>query len=383
MKKRTLSLFEAVMIIVGSVIGAGVLGIPYVVAQVGFWVGLLYIAGLGFVMILLHLFLGEIVLRTKKYLQIGGLCEKYLGKKAGGFMKLLMLLMLTSALVAYIVGMGEAAQAIFINYGIDIPAYAWSIIAWLIGSIVVIAGVRTLAHIEFVLASVIFVIIIIIAALAAPHIEVEKLMRFDLAQFFLPYGVVLFAFHGTNAIAEVEEIMPNQQKRMKQVIILAGVLPIIIYILFALAVVGVTGINTTEIATVGLGKVLGPGAIVFGNLFALFAMMTSFFALGFALRRTYEWDFNFKKIIALLLTLCVPILIFILGLRNFIATIGIAGALFGSIEAIMIIMMFWRARKKGDMSVRAYALHGASFVAVLLFLVFLVGGVYGLFEILF
>ena len=381
MRKSTVSFFESIMLIVGSVIGAGVLGIPYVVAQVGFGIGLVYLVVLGLVVILLHLVLGEVVVRTKKNLQVGGLAEKYLGREIGQLMKLLMVLVLTTALVAYVIGMGEAAEALFVGTILGWSATTWSILLWGVGSIVVAAGMRALAHMEFMFASIIFVIIVIIVALAMPSINPVQLSTVDYSRFFLPYGVVLFAFMGLVSIPEVEEIIPGKQKQIKRAIIWGGTIPIILYALFTLAVLGVTGENTTQIATVGLGEHLGPGVMIFGNLFALFAMMTSFFALGFGLRRTYEWDFNVPKIPALFLAIGLPLVVFMIGITDFITTIGVAGALFGSIQALIIIAMFWRSREKGDVSARAYALHYASFIVAVLLVVFLIGGVYGVLDI--
>lgn len=370
------------MLIVGSVVGAGVLGIPYVVSQVGFGLGVVYLVVLGAVSIGLHLVLGEVTLRTKKFLQIGGLAEKYIGPRIGTAVKLLVVLMGASALVAYVIGMGQAAYAIFADTAIGFTPYIWSIIFWAFGSLIVAAGLRTLAHMEFVFASIIFLIMIIIAGIAAPSVAYDQLTHVSFAHFFLPYGVILFAFHGTVAIPQVEELLPKQQRRMKRAILYGGAVPIVLYLLFTWAVVGVTGVDTTPIATIGLGEYLGPGAIIFGNLFALFAMITSFFGIGLALRRTFEWDFKLPPLWAIVLTLGIPLGVFLLGLRDFIATIGIAGALFGSLEALIIIVMFWKSRSNGDMPARAYALHWASFLIAILAIVFLIGGVYGVLELL-
>ena len=57
-----------------------------------------------------------------------------------------------------------------------------------------------------------------------------------------------------------------------------------------------TGVTAaTEIATIGLGKVLGTYFNIFGNLFAIFAMATGFLALGVALKEMYEYDYNINK----------------------------------------------------------------------------------------
>ena len=72
--------FRAIALLCGTVIGAGVLGIPYVIAQTGFFVGLLTILFLGLAILMLNLFVGEIVLRTPGNHQLPGYAEKYLGK---------------------------------------------------------------------------------------------------------------------------------------------------------------------------------------------------------------------------------------------------------------------------------------------------------------
>ena len=77
-KKR---FFSAVSILVGTCIGAGVLGIPYVAAQVGFFVALAYIMLIGLLVFTINLYFGEVILRTKGDHQIAGYAGKYLGRK--------------------------------------------------------------------------------------------------------------------------------------------------------------------------------------------------------------------------------------------------------------------------------------------------------------
>ena len=63
---------KAIAMLCGTVIGAGVLGIPFVVAKAGFFVGILSIILLGLAVLALNLFVGEIVLRTPGNHQLPG-----------------------------------------------------------------------------------------------------------------------------------------------------------------------------------------------------------------------------------------------------------------------------------------------------------------------
>ena len=59
-------------VLVGTIIGAGILGIPYVVAKSGFVIGAVHIILIGIIMTIVMLYLGEITLRTKANHQLPG-----------------------------------------------------------------------------------------------------------------------------------------------------------------------------------------------------------------------------------------------------------------------------------------------------------------------
>ena len=194
----------------------------------------------------------------------------------------------------------------------------------------------------------------------------------------LPYGVILFAFLGAAAIPELKEELNKHRKYMKRAIIIGGLIPLVLYALFSFVVVGVTGLNTSEIATIGLGENLGKLAILFGNLFAVFAMSTSFLVLGIALKEVYMYDYDINKNISWFLVCFVPLLIFILGIRSFISTIGYAGAIAGGLDGVLIVLMAWKAKKIGKRKPE-YKIVNGRFLGFVLMLVFALGIIYQLF----
>src|SRR3989344_2790109 len=70
--KEMTKTFTGISILVGAIIGAGFLGIPYVLMQSGFAIGVIEIIILASVMILVMLYLGEITLRTRGEHQLVG-----------------------------------------------------------------------------------------------------------------------------------------------------------------------------------------------------------------------------------------------------------------------------------------------------------------------
>ena len=107
----TNKLYAAVATMVGYIIGAGMLGIPFAVARSGFLTGLITIIGLGIGVMFLNLYLGEIILRTKGEHQLTGYAEKYLGNTGKILMIFVMIFGVYGALVAYILKEGQFLQS--------------------------------------------------------------------------------------------------------------------------------------------------------------------------------------------------------------------------------------------------------------------------------
>ncbi len=64
MFKKQLPMLQAISTMVGTIIGAGILGVPFVFARAGFWTGVVMLAIITFAMISMKLIFGEITLRT-------------------------------------------------------------------------------------------------------------------------------------------------------------------------------------------------------------------------------------------------------------------------------------------------------------------------------
>ena len=340
---KKLNFWEAVSTIVGTIVGAGILGIPYVVAQAGFFTGLLMMLVLGLSLMVVNLFIGEIILRTKGKFQLPGYAEKYLGVWGKRFMTLSMGAGIYGALIAYIIGVGVVLQALFSGSN-----FFYSLLFFIVFSVILYFGIKLVKVFELIMSFALFTVVVLIVIFSAPAIEASHFLYFDLSKIFLPYGVVLFAFLGASAIYQAREILQKDTKQLKKAIIIASLVPIFLYVLFTFVVLGVTGINTTEIATVGLGNYLGMKMNLFGNLFSFFAMGTGFLSLGLAMTQIYNYDYKINKIFSWILAIGIPFIIFLIGARDFITTLGLVGAVAGGFEGILLIIMYFKARKKGN-----------------------------------
>ena len=92
--RKQISLFEGVALIISGTIGAGVLSLPFAISKVGISIGIIYIVGIGILMMGLNLLLGSIAVRTKQKMQLIGFAGKYLGKTWKWFLTILLQFML-------------------------------------------------------------------------------------------------------------------------------------------------------------------------------------------------------------------------------------------------------------------------------------------------
>ena len=377
----------AVATLVGTIIGAGVLGIPYAISQSGFIPGIIILIILGFAVLTINLCIGEVALRTRGRHQLPGYAEKYLGKWGKRIMSFSIIFGIYGALTAYFIGGGNVLADIFGLTNWSFPflgfefsaALLFSICFFVILATLIYLGLKSVGNTEIIFGGIMLVIILIIIGWGFFHIDSGNLAGYNPTQLFFPYGVILFAFVGAAAVPEIKSICTNNKRLIKRAIILGSSIPLIIYGLFALVVIGATGTSTGQIATTTLGNVVG-GKIMelLGNLFAIFSMSTSFLALGLALLWVYDLDLHRSRNVAFLLTVSIPFLIGIAGITSFIQALAITGGIAGGIEGILIILMFWKAKKLGDRKPE-YTINLPKILGVALMIMFALGILYQFF----
>jgi len=227
-----LGFYQAIATLIGATIGAGILGIPFVVAKSGFLIGMLHILLIGTAIIIINLYVGEIALRTKKNHQLTGYAEQYLGKKGKKWMVATMIGSIYGALIAYTIGVGQALHGILPS----IDSFWFSIGFFVVASAIVFIGLKAVKESEllFTTAVIILAAIIIGVIVFSDKFSTAGLATVNFPYLFLPFGVVLFAFLGAAAVPEMKEELGKNTKKLKKAIIIGGIVPILLYGLFAL-----------------------------------------------------------------------------------------------------------------------------------------------------
>ncbi|MFH0819569.1 MAG: aromatic amino acid transport family protein [bacterium] len=339
--------YFALSTLIGTIIGAGIFGLPYAIYQSGIFLGLVYLLVLGFIMIIIHLLYGEVVLRTEKTHRLVGYGEKYLGEPAKMVLTLSALFGLYGSSIVYIILGGEFLNNIFSGFLIN-NSFFYSLIFFAVVAILVYFGLKTIKKSEFYLTALLLVTIVIILFLGLTKIHSVNYQAIKLKDVFLPYGVIFFALNGAIAIPELKSILKRKQKLFKKTIILGTLIPLAIYLLFTLVVIGITGGGTSPEALTGLKNKLGDGMVLIGSLFGFLAIATSFLVIALHLKETFIYDYHLTNLTAWLLACFVPLLLFLAGFANFIKIIALVGAIMGGIDGIAVVLIYLKAKKHGD-----------------------------------
>ena len=333
----------------GTIIGAGILGLPYVFAKSGFLVGLFWLIVLGAVMIFVNLALGEITLRTRGKHQLAGYAEKYLGKWGKRAMLISVTFGIYSALTAYLIGEGESLAKLIPG---NIPPIIFGIMFWLLMTLLLKEGLKGLKKIETWGVIAIIAIILGIFARFAPTINTSNLMTWNIPNFAIPIGVVMFALLGFTSIPELRQEIKGQEKLLKRAIIIGSLIPIALYIIFSATFIGVLGSSITEVATLSFGPLM--------TILGIFTMLTSYFVLSFSLNDTFKFDVKTNKKTRFLLTSMIPLALYVLMIQfefvGFALILGVGGVISGGLTGILILLIAKKAksnkRNKKDPEIR-------------------------------
>jgi amino acid permease len=335
---------KSIQILIGSIIGVGIFGLPFVFAQSGFGIGFIHLVLIGFSSFILVLAYGQIVSHNKDHHRLSGCVKEYLGDGWGRVAGFIHFIGNWGAMLAYIIIGGEFLHAIaspFLNFGV----LFYQLLFIVLSAFILIGGLGLVSRIEVF---TVFILLVLFAALiigSSTHIDLDNLLSYDISMSFLPFGVVLFSFGGLGSIPEMKDILGRAKHKMSNVIAIGFCIILIVYLLFSATVVGVTGSSTTEEAILGLGDVVGNWALIIGSVIGLFAVFTCFINLGVQIMDTAIYDYKARYLSAWAIAVLVPFLLFIFGARDFISVIGFTGGVFGVIIGLLVIAMYKKAKR--------------------------------------
>ena len=353
LKVTKLTLYEAVAIIVGANVGSGILGLAYSSRLAGWPILVLWLAVAGLFTTFSMLYVAESALRTKKPLQLPGLAEKYVGKVGSVLIFISVCANSIGCMVAYTTGSGNILCTL-----LGLPNWAGSLLFTVPCVLVVWFGLKATGLWEKFMSTgmVVLLGIIVIASFLSGKADVSRAVYANWTYAVPLLSSAIFCYIAQYAVPELARGMRHTPKKLPVAIILGMFITGVLLAVVPLAVLSLTGAEeVTQVATLAWGQALGTWALYTANIFALCAMMTSYWAVGGSMLTDIVDMFKLKdekdtktRLIAIACTVLPPFILAYAGLVSFVDAIGWAGTFGGVIMSIVPVLMLNNARKKGD-----------------------------------
>lgn len=353
LKVTKLTLYEAVAIIVGANVGSGILGLAYSSRLAGWPILVLWLAVAGLFTTFSMLYVAESALRTKKPLQLPGLAEKYVGKVGSVLIFISVCANSIGCMVAYTTGSGNILCTL-----LGLPNWAGSLLFTVPCVLVVWFGLKATGLWEKFMSTgmVVLLGIIVIASFLSGKADVSRAVYANWTYAVPLLSSAIFCYIAQYAVPELARGMRHTPKKLPVAIILGMFITGVLLAVVHLAVLSLTGAEeVTQVATLAWGQALGTWALYTANIFALCAMMTSYWAVGGSMLTNIVDMFKLKdekdtktRLIAIACTVLPPFILAYAGLVSFVDAIGWAGTFGGVIMSIVPVLMLNNARKKGD-----------------------------------
>lgn len=353
LKVTKLTLYEAVAIIVGANVGSGILGLAYSSRLAGWPILVLWLAVAGLFTTFSMLYVAESALRTKKPLQLPGLAEKYVGKVGSVLIFISVCANSIGCMVAYTTGSGNILCTL-----LGLPNWAGSLLFTVPCVLVVWFGLKATGLWEKFMSTgmVVLLGIIVIASFLSGKADVSRAVYANWIYAVPLLSSAIFCYIAQYAVPELARGMRHTPKKLPVAIILGMFITGVLLAVVPLAVLSLTGAEeVTQVATLAWGQALGTWALYTANIFALCAMMTSYWAVGGSMLTNIVDMFKLKdekdtktRLIAIACTVLPPFILAYAGLVSFVDAIGWAGTFGGVIMSIVPVLMLNNARKKGD-----------------------------------
>ncbi|HIH72905.1 MAG: Aromatic amino acid permease [Thermococcales archaeon 44_46] len=331
---------EALAVLIGTQIGAGVLGLPYAAKEVGLIPSILVLVEV----MLLMLFTARIILYFSAKMggaQLSTVAKKMLGRGGGLVMLISLTFMSFGTLLAYIAGMGNVFAALF-----GVSPKVGALIFWVFASLVIYMGIEVSGKSELTMSLAMLVLFMAVGVLLLPRGKLENALYSNISSLWKIVGVSIFALGCHSIIPDVYKGLGSYEET-KKILTWAFIIPTAIYALFMASFLLVFGKETPQIATQALENLFGKTGFLVGNFIPFFAITTSYIGLGLAQLSNMEEYLGMDKKLAWAITVVPPLVVYLLGVGDFVSVLGLVGDTGDLMAFIVLPIVLYITHKLG------------------------------------
>ncbi len=362
MPKKEGNIFGGILLIAGSCIGAGMLGLPILTGLAGFFPSLLMFLVVWVFMTLTGLLLVEVNSWHSNRVNMLTMVGSSLGKWGRAACWVFYLFLFYALLVAYISGSGNLVATFSAEYlRWNVPAYAGSLFFVLLFGYLVYLGTRQVDLCNRFLMGVKILAFLSLIVLGARYIDPVKLLHKDSTKMLatLPLLVTAFGFH--NMVPSLNAYMNGNTKKVRLAILGGSFFTLIVYLVWQVLAMGIiplkgpSGLEESfflgQEAAQAIGAILRSSSVgFFAQILGFFAILTSFLAQALSLTHFladgFKVDHKKQENLGLCaLALIPPLVLAIFYPDIFFKALNFAGGFCAVILFGMLpILMVWKGR---------------------------------------
>lgn len=330
-----LRIFGSIMIIVGTMIGAGILALPIITAKLGFVLSSLIIIIMWSIMTYTALVITDVSCSMPYGSSFKSIAERYLGKIGGVVASISFLILMYCISTAYISAAASSLTATFPS----LHENAWSIIFVLIFGSIVAFGTRIVDYANRIFIILKILVLIILCFVLNNYIDSSNLLASPIelgVSLLIAIPIFATSFTSHIIVPALSDYLHKNHKDMRKVIIIGSIIPLILYLIWVVTILGVLPLHgpvsfmqsifdkiPVQDANIGdilraLGsKVHTKTTDIVLHVFTYVAIMTSFLSVNLSLLHFNIDSYNLDKLknkyitlaIGIILTFSVPLII--------------------------------------------------------------------------
>ncbi|MBB1139223.1 aromatic amino acid transport family protein [Myroides sp. WP-1] len=380
----------SILIVAGTTIGAGMLAMPIISANVGFLFMSFILFCIWFAMFYTSVLLVNVYQYNPTSAGFNTLTLKYLGKP-GAFITGLSMLTLMYALVsAYIAGGGDILRSNLSQLmHLEVSPQLSAILFTLFFGGIIAFGTRAVDFSTKIVFSIKIICLCLVLGLLLPHIEMAYLSY--LPQSPLPVlatiPIIFTSFGFSVVIPSLVKYLDGNLRQLKWVFFIGSIIPLVLYLIWELTILG--NIESSVFSEIlknnaGLEGLLvsikeinsSPFIKVAFTIFAAAAILTSFWGVALSLN-DYIKDLAKDRpkikhnLSAFILTFLPPILFALFYPDGFVIALGYASISLVILALIIPMLMLQRAKKLAGVKTNPfqYIIYGFLWILSLLIIV--------------
>lgn len=348
------------LLIAGTTIGAGMLGIPLITARAGFLPAL----GITVAVWLFMLATGFLYLEATLWMHEGAnvlsMSRRFLGKSGRWFAGVIYLFLYYCLMVAYF----AAGAPIFIAFlGLEASLSGYLAYGVVFGAIVAL-GMKVVDRINYLLMIALVLSYGALIGIGLPQVSSERFVTQDWSRVIFAAPILFSAFGFHNVIPSLTTYFNRNVSVLRKSIFWGTFIPLIVYLAWQWLIIGVVpesaideALAQGKPATAALQTLVGsPWIMAMGQFFAFFAVITSMLGVAFSLVDFLADGMNIKatrlltRALLCLLVFVPPFVLVSIDPNIFVTAIGFAGG-FGEafLNGLLPVAMVWVGRYKRDL----------------------------------